>query len=108
MPRSTHFGHRIANTRSIPILTPTHGRLCTFFPSAPAAAANIPTSPSYRPPAAMEPTPTVDSSTSSSSSCAEGFLLFFFGAGAGVGAEAGEAEAEAVNPGGADASVTAS
>ena len=91
--------------------TPTHGRLCTFFPSAPAAAANIPTRLSYRPPAAMEPTPTVDSSTSSSSSSFATFFAFFFGAGAGGAGVDWESDARAlaaVKPGGADASVMAS
>jgi hypothetical protein len=69
---------------------------------------NIPTSPSYRPPAAIDPTPTCDSSISSSSSpSAFGCFLaaFFFGGASGAGAAA---VAEALKPGGADASTTAS
>src|SRR5262245_48944455 len=81
IPFSTHLGHTIAKIRSNPMLTPIHGSAGAFFPSAAAAAVNIPTKLSYRPPAAMEPTPTDDSSISSSSSSPPAVFLagFFFG-----------------------------
>lgn len=123
MPFATHFGQTMAKTRSSPMLTPTHGSPAVFFPSPAAAAVNIPTRLSYRPPAAIDPTPTEDSSISSSSSSAgaedffEGFFLV--GAGAGVGADAEvspvedaeDVDAKALadlKPGGADASTMAS
>ena len=59
-------------TRSTPTLTPTHGT-GSFFPC-PAASENMPTRLSYRPPPAIEPTPTVLSSGPSS---ALPSLLFF-------------------------------
>lgn len=105
-----------ANILSIPMLIPTHGTLAgAFFPSAAAAALNIPTSPSYRPPAAIDPTPTCDSSISSSSSAVADavsfFGVFFGGAGTVVVVVGSEEEANALaalNPGGADASTMAS
>lgn len=54
-------------TRSTPTLTPTHGTGSRLLP---AASANMLTRLSYRPPAAMEPTPTDDSSTASGSAAA--------------------------------------
>lgn len=58
IPLATHLGHTIAKIRSSPMLTPTQGRLADFLPSPAAADVNIPTRWSYRPPAAIEPTPT--------------------------------------------------
>lgn len=52
----------ILYTRSIPTETPTQG---TWFLLWPAASLNMPTRLSYRPPPAIEPTPTEFSSTSS-------------------------------------------
>ena len=116
IPFSTHFGHTSAKMRSSPMLTPTHGRLAAFLPSPAAAAVNMPTRLSYRPPAAIDPTPTCDSSISSSSSApaVAAFFAFFFGAGGGVslateGVDDEEANALAfLKPGGADASTMAS
>ncbi|RUP42748.1 hypothetical protein BC936DRAFT_138142 [Jimgerdemannia flammicorona] len=59
-----YFASRIEKTRSTPMETPTQGmrKLASpflFFPE------NMPTNSSYRPPAAIDPTPTVDSSSSS-------------------------------------------
>ena len=113
MPLLTQCGHTIANTRSSPMLTPTHGSAAAFLPSPAAAAVNMPTRLSYRPPAAIEPTPTCDSSTSSSSSAFASFLArFSFFSFLGGSARAGvEEEAKALaslKPGGAEASTIAS
>jgi len=107
---SRSFCMSIENTRSTPTLTPTQGILPLVEASDDAAEANMPTSSSYRPPAAMLPTPIVDSSTSGSPSASTaGILSFFFldfgGADALPGAAAGIA---AAGSGGAELSTTAS
>ena len=116
MPFSTHFGHTIAKMRSSPIDTPTHGSDAAFLPSPAAAAVNMPTRLSYRPPAAIDPTPTCDSSISSSSS-APAAAAFFLGFFAEAGAASLEAEGvveedakalAALKAGGAEASTMAS
>lgn len=94
------------------MLTPIHGHWAPFFPSPAAADVKEPTRLSYRPPAAMEPTPTWDSSISSSSaSSAFGFLAFFLGAmGVGVGdvSDGVDTGPLGVKPGGAEAATVAS
>jgi hypothetical protein len=107
--------------------TPTHGTEGSFLYSLGLERGERPEAParkevtrlSYRPPAAIEPTPTwVGSTSGSSSSLGVGFLDDFFfdddgsgaagveeGAGAGAGAEV---EEDSMNPGGAEAATTAS
>ncbi|CCO32995.1 hypothetical protein BN14_07062 [Rhizoctonia solani AG-1 IB] len=105
-PRSFSLCIRIEKTRSTPTLTPTHGILPTPEDLPAAAEANIPTRSSYLPPAAIDPTPTWDSSISSSSSLLFSDLgLDFLGLGGGFV----DGSAEVLDAaGGAEPSTTAS
>ena len=102
-PCSLAFLRRSEKRRSTPNEMPTQG----ILPAALLSPANMPTRSSYLPPAAIDPTPTVESSTSASSSAlSAGFLpltsAFFW---ASVGAASGLG---ATGAGGAEPSVTAS
>ena len=95
------------------MLTPIHGHWTPFLPSPAAADVKELTRLSYRPPAAMEPTPTWDSSNSSSPSASStlGFLAFFLeaaGGGAGDASDGVDSGPPEAKPGGAEAATVAS